>query len=80
MRTKTNRVVQPEPDETPTRADALTMTTWSEPLRLVDEALARFAHRDLVAGSEVVDCLLDLRSAMVSHAGFVAVVAQEPAI
>lgn len=30
--------------------------------RMVDEALERFARRDLVSGSEVVDFLLDLRN------------------
>ncbi|HZJ25961.1 MAG TPA: hypothetical protein VFF40_02935 [Acidimicrobiia bacterium] len=30
--------------------------------RMVDEALERFARRDLVSGGEVVDFLLDLRN------------------
>jgi len=33
---------------------------------LIDEALERFAARDLVQGSEVVDFLLDLRLALVA--------------
>jgi len=33
---------------------------------MIDEALVRFAPRDLIAGSEVVDFLLDLRTAAVS--------------
>ena len=33
---------------------------------IIDEALARFASRDLIGSSEVVDFLLDLRSAVVS--------------
>ena len=28
----------------------------------IDDALRRFGHRDLVAGKEVVDLLLDIRS------------------
>ena len=35
---------------------------------LIDEALERFATRDLIGSSEVVDFLLDLRSAVVSDA------------
>lgn len=35
---------------------------------LIDEALERFAAREMVAGSEVVDFLLDLRTAAVSDA------------
>lgn len=31
---------------------------------MIDEALARFAARDLIAGHEVVDFLLDLRLAV----------------
>ena len=33
---------------------------------IIDEALERYAARDLISGSEVVDFLLDLRSAVVS--------------
>jgi hypothetical protein len=33
---------------------------------LIDEALERYAARDLIAASELVDFLLDLRSAVVS--------------
>jgi hypothetical protein len=33
---------------------------------LIDEALERFAVRERVSGGEVVDFLLDLRSAVVS--------------
>jgi hypothetical protein len=33
---------------------------------MIDEALVKFATRDLVAGAEVVDFLLDLRTAAVS--------------
>lgn len=33
---------------------------------MIDEALERFAGRDLVASAEIMDFLLDLRSAAVS--------------
>lgn len=35
-------------------------------ITLIDEALERFAARDLVTGAEVMDFLLDLRSAVVA--------------
>jgi hypothetical protein len=44
---------------------------------IVDEALERFASRDLVAASEVVDFLLDLRSAVVSDAALAALIESE---
>jgi hypothetical protein len=34
----------------------------------IDEALERFAHRQLIAGSEVVDFLLDLRAVVTADA------------
>jgi len=34
----------------------------------IDDALRRFAHRELVAGSEILDFLLDLRTAVTSDA------------
>ena len=44
---------------------------------LVDEALERFSSRDLIAASEVVDFLLDLRSAVVSDAALAALIESE---
>jgi len=44
---------------------------------LIDEALERFAARDLVTASEVVDYLLDLRSAVVSDAALAALIESE---
>ena len=44
---------------------------------VIDEALERFAARDLVASSEVVDFLLDLRSAVVSDAAIAALIEAE---
>ena len=44
---------------------------------IVDEALERFAGRDLVAASEIVDFLLDLRSAVVSDAALAALIESE---
>lgn len=44
---------------------------------IIDEALERFAGRDLVASSEVVDLLLDLRSAVVSDAAIAALIEAE---
>ena len=35
---------------------------------LIDEALERFAGRDLVSSTEVLDLLLDMRSATLSDA------------
>jgi hypothetical protein len=43
----------------------------------VDEALERFAGRDLVAASEVVDFLLDLRSVIVADADLEALLEAE---
>ena len=44
---------------------------------LIDEALERFAVRDLVSAAEVVDFLLDLRTAVVSDAALAALIEAE---
>ena len=44
---------------------------------MIDEALERFAARDLIAASEIVDFLLDLRSAVVSDAAIAALIESE---
>jgi hypothetical protein len=44
---------------------------------MIDEALERFAARDLITGSEMVDFLLDLRSAVVSDAAIAALIDSE---
>jgi len=44
---------------------------------LIDEALKRFAGRDLVSSSEVVDLLLDMRSAAISDAAIAALIESE---
>ena len=44
---------------------------------LIDEALERFAGRDLVSSTEIVDLLLDLRSAVVSDAALAALIEAE---
>ncbi|MFM8238127.1 MAG: hypothetical protein ACKOBG_10305 [Actinomycetota bacterium] len=44
---------------------------------IIDEALERFSARDLVAATEVVDFLLDLRSAAVSDAALAALIESE---
>ena len=44
---------------------------------VIDEALERFSARDLVAASEVVDFLLDLRSAAVSDAALADLIESE---
>ena len=46
---------------------------------IIDEALERFAGRDLIGSSEVVDLLLDLRSAVVSDAALAALIESETA-
>ena len=46
-------------------------------LSIVDEALERFASRDLVSATEVVDFLLDLRTAVVSDAALAALIESE---
>ncbi len=46
-------------------------------VNLIDEALERFAGRDLVASSEVLDLLLDMRSAAVSDAELAALIDSE---
>ena len=44
---------------------------------MIDEALERLANRDLVAASEIVDFLLDMRSAVVSDAALAALIESE---
>ena len=44
---------------------------------LIDEAIERFATREMVTGSEIVDFLLDLRSAAVSDAEIEALLESE---
>ena len=44
---------------------------------LIDEALERFASRERVPAREVVDFLLDLRSALVSDAALAALIEAE---
>lgn len=44
---------------------------------LIDEALERFAARDLVSSGEIIDFLLDLRSAVVSDAALAALIEAE---
>ena len=44
---------------------------------VIDEALERFAGRDLVSSTEVVDLLLDMRSAAVSDAELAALIDSE---
>jgi hypothetical protein len=46
-------------------------------VNVIDEALERFAGRDLVSAGEVVDFLLDLRSAIVSDAALAALLESE---
>jgi hypothetical protein len=44
---------------------------------MIDEAIERFASRDLLSASEIVDFLLDLRSAVVSDAAIAALIEAE---
>jgi len=44
---------------------------------IIDEAVGRFASRDLIGSSEVVDFLLDLRTAVVSDAALAALIESE---
>jgi hypothetical protein len=44
---------------------------------VIDEALERYSSRDLVAASEIVDFLLDLRSAVVSDAALAELIESE---
>ncbi len=44
---------------------------------LIDEALQRFAGRDLVSSMEVMDLLLDMRSAALSDAEIAALIDAE---
>jgi hypothetical protein len=44
---------------------------------LIDEALKRFAGRDLVSSNEVLDLLLDMRTAAVSDAAIAALIDAE---
>jgi hypothetical protein len=44
--------------------------TQSGPLAVLDDAIGRFAARGVVSSSEVVDVLLDVRSAIVFDVAF----------
>jgi hypothetical protein len=44
---------------------------------LIDEALRRFAGRDLVSSNEVLDLLLDMRTAAISDAAIAALIESE---
>jgi hypothetical protein len=44
---------------------------------VIDEALQRFAGRDIVSAAEVLDLLLDMRSAAVSDADIAALIESE---
>ena len=44
---------------------------------MIDGALTKFAARDLVAGAEIVDFLLDLRTAAVSDAEIARLIDEE---
>jgi hypothetical protein len=44
---------------------------------LIDEALKRFAGRDLVSSNEVLDLLLDMRTAAISDAAIAALIDAE---
>jgi hypothetical protein len=44
---------------------------------LIDEALERFAGRDLISSGEVVDFLLDFRTIVVSDAALAALIEAE---
>ena len=44
---------------------------------IIDEALERFASRDLLGSSEVVDFLLDLRTVVLSDAAIAALIESE---
>jgi hypothetical protein len=46
-------------------------------ISIIDEALERFSSRDLIAASELMDFLLDLRSAVVSDAALAALIEAE---
>jgi len=48
-----------------------------ETVTLIDEAIGRFAGRDLISGAEVVDFLLDLRSVAASDAALEALLESE---
>ena len=44
---------------------------------MIDEALERFAGRDLVSSNEVLDLLLDMRTAAISDAAIAALIDSE---
>ena len=44
---------------------------------LIDEALERFAGRDLISSGEIVDFLLDFRTVVVSDAALAALIESE---
>lgn len=46
-------------------------------VNVIDEALERFSGRDLISASEIVDFLLDLRTAVVSDAALAALIEAE---
>ncbi len=44
---------------------------------LIDDALERFAARDLISSGEIIDFLLDFRTAVVSDAAIAALIESE---
>ena len=44
---------------------------------LIDDALERFAGRDLISSGEIIDFLLDFRTAVVSDAAIAALIESE---
>lgn len=74
MRLRWDRALAPPQEEpaSPEQADAHDAS--SSALRVMDGALCEFAGRGLASSAEVVNLLLDLRSAVLLDAAFGAVV------
>ena len=68
MRLKSRRVREVESLERASRANAA--GSDDGPLTLIDQALTRFVSRRIVSAAEIVDVLLDVRSALVFDATF----------
>ncbi len=74
MRLKTKRARDPDGRETLVSTACPLDELQPRPLRVIDEALRRFVPRRLVSSSEVVDLLLDVRSAVVFDSALTALI------
>jgi hypothetical protein len=73
MQLKTRRVRRPDRRGMLSGSERQLDEVQSGPLPLLDEAIERFAARGVISSREVVDLLLEVRSAIVFDVAFTAV-------